>query len=68
MTNDIDYLINRTRIIELINRLFIATDSRDWVVVKNCFASGVLFDMTSMTGGDPQQMIPDDIVAMWDAA
>lgn len=64
--NDLEYLLERTRIIEQINRLFIGTDNRDWVSVKRCFAPSVLFDMSSLGAGDPQQLSPDEIVGMWD--
>ena len=67
MSKDLENLVERTRIIEQINRLFISTDNRDWDAVKNCFASTVMFDMSSMGAGEPKQLSPDDIVAMWDA-
>ena len=67
MNEIIATLLDRSRIIERVNRLFIATDERDWPAVKDCFAASVLFDMTSMTGGEPQQMTPDEITSMWDA-
>lgn len=50
----------------VVNRLFISTDNRDWESVKSVFASEVLFDMTSMVGGEPVTMKPSDIVAAWD--
>ncbi len=46
-------LVEKDKIIELINRLFISTDNRDWSKVKHCFSSEVLFDMTSIAGGEP---------------
>jgi hypothetical protein len=67
MGNDIDDLLERTRIIDVLTRLFIGTDNRDWEAVKHCFAPTVLFDMSSLGAGDPQDLSPDDIVAMWDA-
>lgn len=66
MGNDIDDLLERTRIIDVLTRLFVGTDNRDWEVVKRCFAPTVLFDMSSLGAGDPQDLSPDDIVAMWD--
>ncbi len=46
-------LVEKDKIIEVINRLFISTDNRDWSKVKHCFSSEVLFDMTSIAGGEP---------------
>ena len=60
-------MIDRARIIETINQLFIGTDNRDWALVKKCFAPSVLFDMSSLGAGDPKQMTPDEIVTAWDA-
>ncbi|MBI3527184.1 MAG: nuclear transport factor 2 family protein [Betaproteobacteria bacterium] len=67
MANELEMMIDQTRIIETINELFIGTDNRDWALVKSCFASSVLFDMSSLGAGDPQKMAPDEIVAAWDA-
>jgi hypothetical protein len=66
MSENLEQLIERTRIIDQINRLFIGTDNRDWEAVKHCFAANVLFDMSSMGAGEPKGISPDDIVAMWD--
>lgn len=59
-------LLDREEVKEVINRLFISTDSRDWETVRQLFASEVLFDVTSMVGGDPVRLTPQDIVAAWD--
>lgn len=67
MGNDINDLLERTRIIDVITRLFVGTDNRDWEAVKCCFAQRVLFDISSLGAGDPQDLSPNDIVAMWDA-
>ena len=66
MDSDIDDLMESTRIIDVITRLIVATDNRVWEAVKRCFAPTVLFDMSSLGAGDPQDLSPDDIVAMWD--
>ena len=66
MANEIETMIDQTKIIETINRLFVGTDNRDWVLVKNCFAPSVLFDMSSLGAGDPKHLAPDDIITAWD--
>ena len=55
------------QIIETINKLFIDTDNRDWPRVRRCFTEDVLFDMSSLGGGEPQRLSPDRIVAAWEA-
>ena len=51
----------RQDIIETITNLFIGTDERDWARVRACFATRVLFDMTSLTGGEPATLTPQQI-------
>ena len=58
-------LVEKDKIIEVINRLFIGTDNRDWSQVKNCFSSEVLFDMTSLVGGEPVTLTSQQIVDTW---
>jgi hypothetical protein len=61
-----DDATDKDRIIETITRLFISTDNRDWLGVKALFAPLVLFDMTSLTGGQPVTTTPQEIVYSWD--
>ena len=67
MNSELESILDRTRIIETINRLFIGTDNRDWALVKSCFALRVRFDMSSLGAGEPKDLTPDEIVAAWDA-
>jgi len=67
MNSELESILDRTRIIETINRLFIGTDNRDWEFVKSCFAPRVRFDMSSLGAGEPKDLTPDEIVAAWDA-
>jgi hypothetical protein len=59
-------LVEKDKIIEVINRLFISTDNRDWSEVKKCFSSTVLLDMTSLAGGQPVTLTSQEIVDAWD--
>ncbi len=58
--------VDRERAVETVNRLFIYTDNRDWQKVKALFTPAVYFDMTSMTGGQPSIVTPQEIVDGWD--
>jgi hypothetical protein len=62
----LNHLIKKDQIIEVVNKLFINTDKRDWEEVRACFAPEVLFDMTSMAGGEPTTLTPQQIVDAWD--
>jgi hypothetical protein len=66
MADPIATLIEKDRIVDVVNRLFIGTDKRDWTAVIECFSDTVLFDMTSMAGGEPAAMTPRQIVDGWD--
>ncbi len=59
-------LLEKDEVKEVVNRLFINTDNRDWDTVSQLFASEVLFDMTSMVGGEPVRLTPQEIVASWE--
>ena len=51
--DELSDLKDQNDVITVANRLFICTDNRDWSCVKDVFAPEVLFDMTSLTGGQP---------------
>ena len=58
-------LIERASIVDTIVQLFVATDRRDWPAVESCFGDDVLFDMTSLAGGEPARLSPAQISAAW---
>lgn len=60
-------LLERDRVAAVVNRLFVATDARDWPRVRECFAQSVRFDMTSLAGGQPARLSPAEITAAWEA-
>ena len=59
-------LLEKESVRETVTRLFISTDNRDWDTVSGLFAAEVLFDVTSMVGGEPVKLSPREIVAAWD--
>ncbi len=61
-----DITREREKVIETVTRLFINTDNRDWPAAKALFAPKVLFDMTSLAGGAPASITPQEIVDGWD--
>ena len=58
-------LLAKEAIIEVLNSLFVGTDDRDWERVRACLAPSVAFDMTSLTGGAPAQLTPEEITGAW---
>jgi hypothetical protein len=65
MPQTLDDLIRKDEIATVINRLFVATDQRDWASVRDCFDPTVTFDMTSVAGGQPATLTPDQIAEAW---
>lgn len=49
-------LLDKAAIVETIDRLFISTDRRDRKAVRACLAARVLFDMSSLGGGEPKRV------------
>ena len=64
--NDLETLIAKDRIVDVVNSLFVSTDQRDWSAVRACFAERVHFDMTSLAGGEPAELTPAQIAAAWE--
>ena len=64
--SSIDQLLLELNAIRCINLLFVHTDRKEWESVKNCFAAKVLFDMSSMGGGEPAYLSPQQIVDAWE--
>lgn len=62
----VHHLIDKAAIVDTINKLFIATDERDWEAVKQCLSPQVHFDMTSLAGGEPANLTPQQIVESWE--
>ena len=56
----------RDEVVELINKLFVYTDSQQWnKLVKEVFKERVLFDMTSLGSGPAKEMTAVAICDLW---
>jgi hypothetical protein len=53
------------QITNVVTAIFTGTDGRDWQKVEKSFADKVLLDYTSMTGGAPATLSPQEITAAW---
>jgi len=58
-------LVVRQEVEDLVVRMFVATDERDWATLESCFTDPFVLDMTSMTGGSPASMTPRQVAATW---
>ncbi len=55
-------------VIELVTKLFVYTDSRDWDrLIKDVFSKEVFFDMSSMGAGPGKELTSREICAMWNS-
>jgi hypothetical protein len=66
MNNSLNYLLEKDRIIEAINHLFVFTDNRDWENVKKCFTENVYFDMSSTGAEKVETLASIQIIDAWD--
>ena len=56
---------DRLDIIELISKLSLYLDARDWNAVRGLFTDRVYSDRTSLFGGEPVTLDADDFVEGW---
>ncbi|WP_425827319.1 nuclear transport factor 2 family protein [Streptomyces fractus] len=54
-------------IAETCTRMAVHADRREWGLLRGLFADKVLLDYTSLGGGEPVQLTPDQIVDAWSA-
>ncbi len=66
MDSAVASLIDKNLIVECIDRLFVATDNRDWETVRGCLADSVRFDMTSLSGGEPATLTGRQVAEGWE--
>ncbi|HJW09142.1 MAG TPA: nuclear transport factor 2 family protein [Holophagaceae bacterium] len=66
MSDALQALIDKEQVLEVVNRLFVSTDRRDWAAVRSCLADPVVLDMSSMTGGEPMSMTPQQVADGWE--
>ncbi|UOQ69386.1 nuclear transport factor 2 family protein [Hymenobacter volaticus] len=59
--------VDITDITQAITAIFVGTDEHDWSRVQAAFAPQVLLDYTSMAGGEPARLTPEQIVTAWQA-
>lgn len=59
---------DREAVVEVVNKLFIAVDARDWPAAHQCLAESVHFDMTSLGDPGPSLRPAEEITAAWRGA
>jgi SnoaL-like domain len=57
----------REHIVEVVNKLFVYTDNRQWErLLDEVFTEAVMFDMSSAGSGDPVTLPAKEICNMWE--
>lgn len=57
---------DRDEIIDVVNRIGLMADRRDWQACRNAFSERVKIDYTSLSGGQPATVNADDLVKGWE--
>lgn len=52
-------------IIQTIRQVFDGADERNWSKIESSLAPEVLLDYTSMSGGEPARLTPQQIITAW---
>ena len=65
MESGLQTLVEKDRILDVVNELFVGTDERDWGRVASALAPRVHFDVRSMTGAAPETLEAAAIIAAW---
>jgi len=64
---DITFLVEKDKILTVVNKLFVYTDNRNWAGIENeVFTAEVRFDMTSLVGGEPAMLLASAITSAWE--
>jgi hypothetical protein len=65
VTVDAPEFARRQAVEDAVVRMFVATDERDWSTLHDCFTSPLTLDMTSMVGGGPAVLTPQQLANVW---
>ncbi|GAB3365124.1 hypothetical protein GCM10027431_05820 [Lysobacter rhizosphaerae] len=63
---NLETLIDKDAIGDVIHALFIGTDNRDWATVRAALAPRLHVDMTSLVGGEPFEVTGPEMAATWE--
>jgi hypothetical protein len=57
--------VDQEKIVQTVERMFSETDEKHWDNVQRLLADRVLMDFTSVNGGNPASLTPDQITKTW---
>jgi hypothetical protein len=53
------------RLTDVFTLMLHGVDTLDWDTVRTCFAAEIATDYTSLWGGEPEKLTPDELLASW---
>ncbi|MFI1722495.1 nuclear transport factor 2 family protein [Streptomyces sp. NPDC020489] len=62
---DVRDLMDRQAVVDVCTRMVWHADQREWAALKEVFAGEVRLDYTSLSGGEPAVLSPEQIVDAW---
>ncbi|KAJ3433685.1 hypothetical protein M0813_17543 [Anaeramoeba flamelloides] len=65
MEKKLQLLLDEREIIVQVNNIGVYADSCEWEKLKTCFTEKVIVDYTSMSGGEPETLSPNQICKNW---
>ena len=65
MPTSVTDLALRLDVEDAVVRMFVATDERDWATLEDCFTNPFTLDMTSLVGGTPTALTPQQVAQAW---
>ena len=65
---ELEQIAARLAVEDVVVRLFVSTDERNWPALEACFTTPFTLDMTSMAGGAPTQLTPREVSSAWATA
>lgn len=64
-SEEINELRARLDIIEVVNRIALLADLREWTELRDCFCDEVDVDYTSEFGGEPERVSAKELMQQW---
>ncbi|MFC5569538.1 nuclear transport factor 2 family protein [Lysobacter yangpyeongensis] len=63
---NLETLLDKDAIADVVHQLFVATDQRDWDAVRAALAPRLRVDMSSLTGIAPSDIDGTELATMWE--
>ena len=62
---EVDKLLARSAAQDVVTGVFVGADRRDWASVAQLLGPTIFLDYTELNGGEPGEILRDDLIANW---